>query len=69
MEPGDLVKLSQAELSMRLGTDTGGSWRNKRGRGKVRVLVSPSFRVKCLACWVKNQQTTFYNMFLIFARK
>ena len=35
MEPGDLVKLSQAELSMRLGSDTGGSWRKGKGRGKV----------------------------------
>ena len=38
MEPGDLVKLTQAELSMRLGDGGGGSWRNKRGRGKVSYL-------------------------------
>ena len=37
MEPGDLVKLSQAELSMRLGSDTGGgSWRKGKGKGKVK---------------------------------
>ena len=40
MEPGDLVKLSQAELSMRLGTDAGGgSWRGKKGRGKVSCVT------------------------------
>jgi len=36
IEPGDLCKLSQAELSMRLGTDASmGTWRKTRGKGKV----------------------------------
>ncbi|KAL4237950.1 hypothetical protein ACF0H5_002660 [Mactra antiquata] len=35
IEPGDLVKLSQAELSMRLGTDASmGNWKKNRGKGK-----------------------------------
>ncbi|WAR18878.1 hypothetical protein MAR_000716, partial [Mya arenaria] len=35
MEPGELVKLSQAELSMRLGTDASmGNWKKSKGKGK-----------------------------------
>jgi len=36
LEPGELVKLSQAELSMRLGTDASmGNWKKSKTKGKV----------------------------------
>ncbi|XP_060552397.1 LOW QUALITY PROTEIN: uncharacterized protein LOC132713733, partial [Ruditapes philippinarum] len=64
IEPGDLVKLSQAELSMRLGTDASmGTWRKTRGKGKdgdmEREYSHPSVRITISKLDKKSRRVHF----------
>ncbi|XP_052766652.1 uncharacterized protein LOC128207645 isoform X4 [Mya arenaria] len=64
MEPGELVKLSQAELSMRLGTDASmGNWKKSKGKGKDgdmdRENTHPSVRITISKLEKKSRRVHF----------
>ncbi|XP_052275180.1 uncharacterized protein LOC127874696 isoform X4 [Dreissena polymorpha] len=61
MDPGDLVKLSQAELTMRLGNDTGGNWKKGRGKGKEDSSVTTPRGPGSSQMFVRPKRARFHS--------